>query len=362
MKEEMTQTDEKKALIAMSGGVDSSMAAKLMLDRGFSCVGCTMKLYDGGDEGKEEKTCCSLNDVNDARRVCARLKILHYVTDYREDFRKEVIDRFVRFYEQGMTPNPCVDCNNKLKFGTLFAKADELSCRYIVTGHYARISEENGIFRLQKAKDLTKDQSYFLYGIPQEKLSRILFPLGEYTKPEIRALADEAGFVNAAKYDSQDICFVPEGDYAKVIREYTEKDYPPGDFIDKEGKRLGEHKGIICYTIGQRRGLGVPGADRYYVSEIRPEENTVVLGDNASLFTRDLTVKDINWIEGKAPSGDFRCSVRIRYRHKEQPASVSLLSGTEARVTFDEPQRAITRGQSAVFYDGNYVLGGGIIS
>ncbi|MCR5502948.1 MAG: tRNA 2-thiouridine(34) synthase MnmA [Lachnospiraceae bacterium] len=357
--------DEKKALIAMSGGVDSSMAAKLIQSKGFSCFGCTMRLYDDPSElsgTAGAKTCCSLRDVDDARRVCARLGIPHCVVDYREEFKKEVIDRFTLAYERGCTPNPCIDCNNHLKFGTLFRKAEELGCRYIVTGHYARISEEAGIFRLKKALDLTKDQSYFLYGIPKERLSRILFPLGDYTKPGIRELADEAGFVNAAKADSQDICFVPDGDYSKVIREHTGKDYPEGDFVDETGRPLGRHKGIICYTVGQRRGLGISGPEPYYVTGILPEENRVVLGTNESLFRRDLFVGKMNWLTDSIPGSDFTCSVRIRYRHKEQPARVIPVSENGIRVEFEDPQRAITKGQSAVLYDGDYVLGGGIIS
>ncbi len=359
----MTEITNNRALIAMSGGVDSSMAAKLMLDRGYSCIGCTMQLYDHdlGEDPQNRKTCCSLTDIDDARRVCGRIGIPHQIVNYKEEFREKIMEHFVAQYEQGLTPNPCIDCNNLMKFGLLFRKADELDCRYIVTGHYARIEEKNGIFHLKKALDPAKDQSYFLYGIPQERMKRILFPLGEYTKEEIRSLADGAGFVNAAKHDSQDICFVPDGDYASMIRTFRGHDYPEGDFTDREGRILGRHKGIIGYTIGQRRGLGISAEAPYYVCDICPENNTVILGSNDDLFHRELTVSGLNWITGTPAQREFRCKVRIRYRHAEQDAVVSILSEDRIKVTFDEPQRAITKGQSAVLYDEDEVLGGGII-
>ena len=273
-----------------------------------------------------------------------------------------VMDKFAAAYEKGETPNPCIDCNNYLKFGKLHERAQVLGMDYVVTGHYARIEQgADGKYVLKKALDESKDQSYVLYGLTQEKLQHTMFPLGELTKTEARAIAEEHGFINANKPDSQDICFVPDGDYATVVEKLTGHKPEPGDFVDKDGKVLGQHKGIINYTIGQRKGLGIAMGHPIFVCEICPEKNCVVLGENEDLMKREVLVKDFNWISGEVPEGPVRCLAKTRYRMKEQPATAYALPDGGARIIFDEPQRAITRGQSAVCYDGDIVLGGGII-
>ena len=349
-----------KALIAMSGGVDSSVAASLMLDQGWDCVGCTMRLYTNADANLEaDRSCCSLDDVEDARAVCRRLGIPHHTFNFSDEFREKVIGTFISAYENGKTPNPCIDCNRYLKFGRLHRRAAELGCDLVVTGHYARVIRENGAFSLKKALDGAKDQSYFLYCMTQEQLAHTAFPLGELTKPEVRTLAEARGFVNASKPDSQDICFVPDGDYAGVIERFRGGEATPGPFLDLTGKVLGTHRGIIHYTVGQRRGLGLSFCEPYYVIRIDPAANAVVLGPKAALFTRDAHVPAFHWISGKAPSGPLRCAVKIRYRHPEKPALLTPNPDGSADIRFDEPQRAVTPGQSAVAYDGDTVLGGG---
>ncbi len=354
----------KTALIAMSGGVDSSVAAELMKEKGFSCVGCTMRLYENDMIGEDLfGTCCSKKDTDDARAVTEKIGIPYHIFHYEKEFIDNVIEPFVCSYERGETPNPCIRCNKYLKFDILYKKAKELDCDYIVTGHYARIEEKDGHFYLKKAVDLNKDQSYVLYDLTEEQLSHTMFPLGEFTKTKAREIAEDNEFVTSHKSDSQDICFVPDGDYASMIKRYRGKEYPGGDIVDKDGKVLGHHNGIINYTIGQRRGLGVPADRRLYVTKLDIKNNKVVLSDNEDLFEREVIVKDFHWITGKMPEGDIRCSAKIRYKHKEQPATVTLpdKEGGIARILFDEPQRAITAGQSAVLYDGDVVLGGGII-
>ena len=351
-----------KALISMSGGVDSSLAAKLMKDKGLDCIGCTMKLYHNEDAGIESsRTCCSLDDVEAARSVAYKLGMPFYVFNFTDAFRDTVIRKFIESYENGITPNPCIDCNRYMKFDKLYERAKTLGCDYIVTGHYARIEEQAGKFVLKKALDETKDQSYVLYFMTQDQLVHTMFPLGSMQKTEVRAIAEESGFVNADKPDSQDICFVPNGDYASVIELQTGKESAEGNFVDKQGNNLGRHKGVIHYTIGQRKGLGVSSTEPLYVCNICPKDGNVVLGSNDDLFSREADVSDFNWISGKVFEGEFRCKAKIRYRHPEQWATVLPTGADTVHITFDEPQRAMTPGQAAVLYDGDIVLGGGTI-
>ncbi len=353
----------KKALIAMSGGVDSSVAAYLMKKAGYDCIGVTMRLFDNADAGiPREKSCCSLDDTEDARSVACRLSIPYYVFNFTGDFRTQVIDRFIASYERGDTPNPCIDCNRYLKFGKLYRRAEELGCDFVVTGHYARIATENGRYKLKKALDKTKDQSYVLYALTEEQLSRTLFPLGELTKTEVRKIAEEQGFVNAKKHDSQDICFVPDGDYAKVIELHTGKKYPCGKFVSSDSRTLGEHKGIIHYTIGQRKGLGLAAPEALYVLGKNVAQNEVILGSDRELYTTSLDAYDVSWISSDTLPEKLRAGVRIRYKQEEQPATVTVTGPSSVHIEFDSPVRAISPGQAAVLYDGDTVLGGGTIS
>ena len=348
-----------KVLVAMSGGVDSSVAAFLLKKDGYDCVGCTMKLCP--NDAAHEGGCCTADDAADARSVARRLGIPFHVFNMTEEFKREVIDRFISRYRVGRTPNPCVDCNRTMKFDALRRRGEELGYDTLATGHYAKIEESGGRYRLRKAADPSKDQSYVLYHLTQAQLAKTLFPLGNLTKDEARALAKENGFLNADKTDSQDICFVPDGDYAAVIARYTGENEPEGDFVLSDGTVLGRHKGISRYTVGQRRGLGIAYSESLYVKRILVKENKVLLGRDEDLYEKECDVAEVNWIAGQAPAEPIRCAVKIRYRQKEQPATVTPLENGCAHVSFDEPQRAITPGQSAVFYDGDEVLGGGEI-
>lgn len=353
----------------MSGGVDSSVAAYLLREAGYDVTGATMRLYDNETIGITDKTCCSLSSIEDACSVANKLGISYVVYDMREDFRHFVIDDFVQSYEAGATPNPCVACNRHLKFDKFYelgahdlTEPGDGSDLSVATGHYAVIERSpSGRYMLRKGADASKDQSYFLYVLTQKQLSRTLFPLGSLTKAEVREIAAQQDLIVARKKESQDICFVPGGDYAGFIRGYTGREYPSGDFVDRTGNVLGTHKGIINYTIGQRKGLGLALRKPAYVLELDTSSNRVILGDNEDLFIRELTVRDFNWVSSPMPESSIRASARIRYRHHEAPAEIVPLSPDTVKIIFDEPQRAVTRGQSAVVYDGDYVIGGGII-
>lgn len=353
-----------RALVAMSGGVDSSVAALQMLEAGYDCIGVTMKLYDPKDLGLcSAGTCGALDDAEDAKAVANRLGMEHQVLDFSHRFREAVIDPFVRAYETGATPNPCVDCNRQLKFGQLLAQARDLERDIIATGHYARVfwDEDRQRWLLLRALDRTKDQSYVLWTLTQEQLAHTRFPLGELTKDQVRSMAEAKGFDNAQKHDSQDICFVPDGDYAQFICKTTGQTYPAGEFVDQQGTVLGRHRGIIHYTVGQRKGLGIALGWPAYVGAIDPARNQVVLCRDADLFQRTVIAEAVNLIGVSSLEAPLRVTAKIRYRHQEQPAEAVVLPSGHLQVTFDEPQRAITRGQSVVLYQGNEVLGGGII-
>lgn len=354
-----------KALIAMSGGVDSSVAAYLMLEKGFDCTGAMMKLYTNDDIGlSRENGCCSLADVGDARAVAFSLGIPFYVFNFTDCFTNQVIQRFVNAYQTGVTPNPCIDCNRYIKFDRFLIRAREIGMDYIVTGHYSRIEYDKGSERylLKKGADASRDQSYVLYMATQEQLSRTLFPLGELHKSEVREIAHEQGFVNAKKHDSQDICFVPDGNYSKFIEGYTGTVLKKGRFVDTRGNDLGEHKGIIHYTVGQRKGLGLSMPTPVYVCRVCPERNTVVLGPEDELYSKTLTARDINLIPFEKLDGPIKAKAKVRYRQPEQPVTVHQIDTDMLHLSFDSPQKAITKGQSVVIYDGDVVIGGGTIA
>jgi len=348
----------------MSGGVDSSVAAFLLQRKGYDCAGAMMKLFDG------DGSCCSLDDAEDARAVAQGLGIPFHVFNFTETFKEQIIARFAAMYRMGRTPNPCIDCNRFVKFEKFLHRAEELDRDYIATGHYARAERDtNGRFLLKKGLDNTKDQSYVLYAMTQRQLSRTLFPLGGLTKDAVRRLAAQEGFINAKKRDSQDICFAPDGDYAGFIERYEENGATSdlvgqklsGDFIDTEGRFLGKHRGLIHYTVGQRKGLGISAPHPLYVCALDVENNNVILGKSEALFSKTLTADEINLIPFDALPSPMRVTAKIRYSHTPQHATVRQTDDDQLYVEFDQPQRAITPGQAVVLYDGDTVIGGGTI-
>ncbi len=349
----------------MSGGVDSSIAAAILIEQGYDVIGATLKLYDYSqiDYDPPDGGCCSLDLIDDARSVCAKLGVPHYVFDLCKEFEKTVIDNFIDQYYAGRTPNPCISCNRFIKWGEMLKIADRLECDYVATGHYAVVDHSTSLPRLKRSADANKDQSYALWGIPVQALERTILPIGTMTKPEVRAKAKLLGFRNAERDDSQEICFVPDNRYAEFVhnkRQVSGKPFEPGPIVDTRGKKVGEHKGYANYTIGQRKGLGISAPNPLYVVRIDVERNVVVVGNNDDLIATKFAVTDTNILVDdflKFPD----ISVKIRYRHLDSPANLLIADDGTIIVQYHSPQRAITPGQSAVFYSGDIVLGGGII-
>jgi len=352
-----------KALIAMSGGVDSAVAAALMLRKGYEGIGVHMKLYQGAEEDAlGSRTCCSLSDSEDARSIAYSLGMKYYVFNLSDDFGEKVITPFIRSYLSGGTPNPCIECNRYMKFDKLMQRAQILGCDKVVTGHYVRVEQQGDKYVLKKSLNEEKDQSYVLYFMTQEMLAHADFPLGEFrSKEEVRAIAESMGFCNAEKPDSQDICFVPDGDYAAFIEKNCDSCTGCGDFVTSDGIVLGRHKGIYHYTIGQRRGLGVSAKEPLYVCGKDMANNRVILGPNKELFSTRLLAGDFNWISGDAPDAPVSCTARTRYHAKEVNCTAQAMEDGTVSVVFETPVRAITPGQAVVLYDGDIVLGGGTI-
>lgn len=357
----------KKVVVGMSGGVDSSVAAYLLKKQGYEVIGVTMQIWQSETKCEVEKKggCCGISAVEDARRVAEVLDIPYYVMNFRAEFKRDVIDYFVREYRLGRTPNPCIACNRFVKWEALLERSLLLGADYIATGHYAQIHcLENGRYALGLSKTAAKDQTYALYNLTQRQLSHTLMPIGAYEKPEVRAIAAAAGLPVAAKPDSQEICFVPDGDYARFIDESTGEPSAPGNFVDTAGQVLGQHRGITHYTVGQRKGLGIAFGEPRYVTALRPETNEVVLGTGKEVFSSKLLADDVNWMAVSQPEvgTKFRCRAKIRYNHGGADCEVLMLPDGKIQVMFPTPQRAVTPGQAVVLYtEAGIVLGGGTI-
>lgn len=356
--------EKKKVVVGMSGGVDSSVAAWLLKNQGYDVIGVTMQIWQDEEEAamEEHGGCCGLSAVDDARRVAAALDIPYYVMNFKKEFKENVIDYFIDDYLHGRTPNPCIACNRYVKWESLLKRSLDIGAEYIATGHYARVEKlSNGRYAIRNSATAAKDQTYALYNLTQDQLSKTLMPVGEYTKDQIRAMADEIGLLVAHKPDSQDICFVPDGDYASFIENTTDQVLPTGNFVTPEGKVLGKHKGIIHYTVGQRKGLGLALGYPAFVLEIRPETNEVVIGTYEESLTYTVRANELNFMSVEQITEPVRIFAKIRYNHKGAWCTVERTGEDEIVCTFDEPIRAATPGQAVVLYDGEYVLGGGTI-
>ena len=355
-----------RVLVAMSGGLDSSVVAMMLHDQGYEVIGVTMKTWDYATSGGTKKTtgCCSLDDINDARQMAVEKGFPHYIIDIREEFGPHIIENFVEEYLAGRTPNPCVLCNTHIKWEALLKRADQLGCEFIATGHYANVRHENGRYVVSKGLDRSKDQSYVLWGLSQQSLARTLFPLGKYRKTEIRQMALDSGFeAIAKKSESYEICFIPDNDYRGFIKRKMpelEAQLDGGRFIDLEGREIGRHHGYPFYTIGQRKGLGIAVGEPMFVTRIEPETNTVVLGREADLRASAMSVRNINWGKYAELPGEMEATTKIRYTHDGAPSLISQ-HGDKVKVHFFDPVSAIAPGQSAVFYEGDDVIGGGFI-
>lgn len=354
----------KKVVVGMSGGVDSSVAAYLLKKQGYDVIGVTMQIWQDEERVVEEENggCCGLSAVDDARRVAASLDIPYYVMNFKREFKEHVIDYFIDEYLHGRTPNPCIACNRYVKWESLLKRSMDIGADYIATGHYARIEKlANGRYSLRRSATLAKDQTYALYNLTQEQLAKTLMPVGEYSKEEVREMAEKINLRVANKPDSQDICFVPDGDYAGFIEKTLDTELPTGEFVTLDGKVLGRHKGITHYTVGQRKGLGLALGYPAFVIEIRPETNEVVIGTNEDSMSNYVRANKLNFMSIPDLTEPMRVFAKIRYNHKGAWCTIEKVTEDEVLCTFEEAQRAITPGQAVVFYDGEYVLGGGTI-